>query len=188
MAKAIALGALAILLLVLVPTGAARSDDAAAATNRCSEGRGFSLDEPEGWMCERTSDNTAEAVEQVAIWPAQGPGTIAIDLTMFTGDASQVTPEQVVERTISHRLLPPGPPDILPFEAGHPKLRTAGGAVRLSRGEVYAVALEGRHDSGAYFVALLTKTSGPATADELALFRRTIRSLRVTPAISSRGN
>ena len=186
MAKAIALGALAILLLLLVPAGAARSDDAAAS--RCSEGRGFSLDEPEGWMCKRTSDNTAEAVEQVAIWPAQGPGTIAIDLTMFSGDASQVTPEQVVERTILHRLLPPGPPDIRPFEAGHPRLRTAGGAVRLSRGEVYAVALEGRHDAGAYFVALFTKTSGPASEDELALFRRTIRSLRVTPAISRRGH
>ncbi|MBW2374246.1 MAG: hypothetical protein JRF70_17105 [Deltaproteobacteria bacterium] len=123
MAKAIALGALAILLLVLVPADAARSDDVAAS--RCSEGHGFSLDEPEGWMCKRTSDNTAEAVEQVAIWPAHGPGTIAIDLTMFSGDASQVTPEQVVERTIWHRLLPPGPPDIRPFEAEHPRLRTA---------------------------------------------------------------
>ena len=184
MAKAIALGALAILLLFLVPSGAARSDDAAAS--RCSEGRGFSLDEPEGWMCERTYDNTAEAAEQVAIWPAPGPGPVIIDLTMMSGDASRVTPEQTVERAISHRLVPPEPPDILPFEALHPQLRTAGGAVRLSRGELYAVALEGRHDAGAYFVALFTKTSGPATDEELALFRRTIRSLRVTPVVSRR--
>jgi hypothetical protein len=178
MAKAIALGALAILLLLLAPSGPARSDD--AAPSRCSEGRGFSLDEPEGWMCKRTSDDESETVEQVAIWPAQGAGTLAIDLTMVADAAPKVTAEQVVERAISHRLVPPEPPDVLPFEAAHPRLRTAGGAVRMSRGEMYAVALEGRRDAGAYFVALFTKTSGPATDEELALFRRTIRSVRVT--------
>ena len=92
-----------------------------------------------------------------------------------------------MERAIALRTLNPGPPDIMPFAARHPRLRTAGGAVRLSRGEVYAVALEEpRTRGGRRVVALFTKTSGPATAQELALFRRTIRSLRVTPAISSR--
>ncbi len=157
MAKAIAIGALAMTVLLFGLSGPAWSDEVDA----CS-GPGLKLELP------TASDASVDL--------------ILIPKANTTGPAGRRAPGLIVEdalqRAIEHIAVPLEPADIRPFAAPHPFFRTAAGSVKLSRGQVVVVAIGS--PSGP-MLARFVKTTGPATQAELTSFRRAVAALRLEP-------
>jgi hypothetical protein len=180
MAHAIALGALIVLLLW---PGAVRSDrldepvEPRVESALCKP-QELQLNEPAGWTSERKD---SPDTHQVALHPPAGSKTsqVSLDFTLARAAGGRVRVEDALHRAVSHMGAWAGPPDIRPFAAPHPTLRSAGGAVRLPVGQAYVVALGGAGDH--YLIGRLTKSSGDASVQELALFRRTLASVRIAP-------
>lgn len=153
MAKAIAIGALAITVVFFGLSGPAWSDEIDA----CS-GPGLELP--------TASDATVDL----------------IPVPKARGSAARRAPGLIVEdalqRAIEHIAVPMEPADIRPFAAPHPFFRTAAGTVKMSRGQVVVVAIGS--PSGP-MLARFVKTTGPATPEELTSFRRAVAALRLEP-------
>lgn len=157
MAKAIAIGALAMTVVFCGLSGPAWSD----GIDSCS-GPGLKL------VLQTASDAT---VDLVPIPTANAGGPAA-------RRASGLIVEDALQRAIQHIAAPMEPADIRPFAAPHPFFRTAAGTVKLSRGQVVVVAINSPHGP---LLARFVKTTGPATQEELTSFRRAVAALRLEP-------
>ncbi len=178
MAHAIALGALAILLFW---PGAARADhidepvEGPLETAACAAPE-LQLNEPAGWS---SVHNRGPEAEQVTFAPPAGSADARLSLDFaLVRTSGPVRAEEALQRALGH-LGAMETLDVRPFRNPHPRLPSAGGALRLPRGSAYVVVLVA--PANRYLVARLTKEGGDASARELELFRRTIASAEIGP-------
>lgn len=157
MAKAIAIGALALLLVLCGLAGPAWSDGSAMCKLS-----GLELD------MKTASDAKVDLVPVTTAPAAEGTSP----------PTQRVLMEDALQQAIEHIAAPIEPADIRPFAAPHPYFRTAAGSITLPHGQVVVVAIG---SPGGPLLARFVKTSGPATPQELTSFRRAVAGLRFAP-------